>query len=587
MAAKAASTNKGASAAKPAAKKPARKAAAKKPAAAKKTTPAKKTTAAKKTAAAKKPARRTAAAKKTATAKKTPAKKPATRKAAAKKPAAKAKRTASLKLDPAPPPPKPVGPSAEQITAWRALSQEARHALREREAARVFAEAAEAHQKGDLEGAIQGYNKSLLLNPKVPDVYNNLGVALRATGKLEAAVACYRRSLTLKPGNASVFSNMGNALREMGRLQTAVACHQQAIKLAPNNPESFYNLGLVLRDLGDTDKALACFNKTLSVKADHVDCRWDRALTLLTKGDYVRGFEEYEWRWRLDRSPPRGFAQPQWDGAEIKGKTLLVHQEQGFGDLIHFARYLPMVKEKSKAGTLIVEVQPELARLFSTIDGVDKVVDKGSELPKFDFFVPIMSLAHLFETVVATIPADVPYLKAAEMETLKLPPSLENQRKIGIAWAGRPTHQNDANRSCDFTHFVELLGVPGVNVYSLQKGPREADIKEHGCDSLVMNLGPRLKDFADTAAVLEQLDLVITVDTAVAHLAGALARKVWVVMPFAADWRWLLNTESSPWYPTLRIFRQPRPGAWEPVFAEVRKALREELDLKPVSSVVI
>ena len=281
--------------------------------------------------------------------------------------------------------------------------------------------------------AIKGYNKSLLLNPNISDVYNNLGVALRATGKLEAAVACYRRSLSMRPGSASVFSNMGNALREMGRLQTSVVCHQQAIKLTPNNPEPFYNLGLALRDLGEVDKALACFDKTLAVKDDHVDCRWDRALTLLTKGDYKRGFEEYEWRWKLQRSPPRGFSQPQWDGGEIPGKTLLVHQEQGFGDLIHFARYLPLLKARSKAATLIVEVHPELARLFSTIDGVDKVVDKGAALPKFDAFVPIMSLARIFDTEVATIQSEGPYLAAPEMETLKLPASLENQRKIGIA----------------------------------------------------------------------------------------------------------------------------------------------------------
>lgn len=530
---------------------------------------------------------------KKATAKKAPARNAAAKKAPTKataKKSAPAKKKATAKMAPAvpdTPPPTPIGPTPEQIAAWRALSQEERGALREREAARIFAEAAEAHQKGDMAEAIKGYNKSLLLNPNIPDVYNNLGVALRSTGKLEASVACYRRSLTMRPGNASVFSNMGNALREMGRLQTSVAAHQQAVKLAPNNPEPYYNLGLALRDLGQVDQALACFNKTLNLRSDHVDCRWDRALTLLTKGDYARGFDEYEWRWKLDRSPPRGFSQPQWDGSEIKGKTLLIHQEQGFGDLIHFARYLPMVKERSKAGTVIVEVQPELARLFSTIDGVDKVVNKGAALPKFDTYLSIMSLAKLFETVVATIPADIPYIEAPEMETLKLPPSMGSERRIGIAWAGRPTHQNDANRSCDFTNFVELLGVPGVSIYSLQKGPREADIREHGCEALVMNLGPRLGDFADTAAVLEQLDLVITVDTAVAHLAGALGKKVWVIMPFAADWRWLLNTDKSPWYPSLRIFRQPRPGAWDPVFSDVRKALREELGMEPIAPLTI
>jgi tetratricopeptide (TPR) repeat protein len=516
--------------------------------------------------------------------------KPRRQASAVLKPAKESKETKQSKPaqppEPAPETAAPVGPTPEQVAAWRALSQEERRALREREAARIFSEAAEAHQRGDLDAAIEGYNRSLFLNAKVADVYNNLGVALRVRGKLEAAVACYRRSLVLRPGSASVYSNMGNALREMGRLQTSVAAHQQAIKHAPANPEAYYNLGLTLRDLGQVDQALACFGKTLSLRADHVDCHWDRALTLLTKGDYKPGFAEYEWRWRLDRSPPRGYTQPEWDGSAMKGKILLIHQEQGFGDMLQFARYLPMVKERSGA-TLVVEVQPELARLFSGIAGVDKVIDRGAALPKFDAYVPMMSLARIFGTTLESIPANVPYLKAPEMETLKLPPSLDKQFRVGIAWAGRPTHKNDANRSCDFRQFVELLGIPGITVYSLQKGPHEADVKEYGCEGLVMNLAPRLRDFADTAAVLKQLDLVITVDTALGHLAGALGVPTWVAVPFAPDWRWMLESDTSPWYPKHRLFRQAEPGGWDGVFSNIRKGLREQLGLKPVSPVVI
>ena len=500
-----------------------------------------------------------ATAKAEAEAKPKPAVKPAA------KPAAKAKRTASAVLKPkaeaakvapeaapksapqpaAKPAPKavpdiPAGPTPEQIAAWRALSQEERGALREREAARIFSEAAAMHQKGDLDAAIDGYNRSLFLNPRVPDVYNNLGVALRAKGKLEAAVACYRRSLVLRPASAAVHSNMGNALRELGRLQNSVAAHQQAIKLAPNNPEAYYNLGLALRDLGQVDQALACFGRTLALKPDHVDCHWDRSLTLLTKGQYTEGFEEYEWRWKLERSPPRGYTQPVWDGAAMKGKTLLIHQEQGFGDMLQFARYLPMVKKRSGA-TVMVEAQPELARLFSEVDGVDKVIERGAGLPKFDAYVPMMSLARIFATTLETVPAAVPYLHAPEMDTLKLPPSMEKQFRVGISWAGRPTHKNDVNRSADFRQFVEFLGIPGVTVYSLQKGPREADIAEHGCTGLIANLAPRLNDFADTAAVVAQLDLIITVDT-----ARSASRSGW---PFPS-----LPTGAGCWKP------RPRPG---------------------------
>ena len=466
-------------------------------------------------------------------------------------------------------------PTAEQIAAWRALSKEQRWALREREAARIFAEAAEAHRAGDLDAALQGYGKALLLNPKIPDVYNNMGVALRVRGKLEAAVACYKRSLSLRPGHASVYSNMGNALRELGRIKAAVSSHETAIKLAPDNAEGHYNLGLALRDLGDVDRTMDSFDTALSKNPDHVECHWDRALTRLLMGDYKTGFAEYDWRWKLLRSPPRGYSEPQWDGKKFKGKTLLIHQEQGFGDMIQFARYLPMVK--ARGGVVVVEVHPELSRLFSAIDGPDKVVNRGAPLPRFDLFIPMITLARIFETDTETIPAETPYMRAPEMETLRLPPALDGQSRVGIAWAGRPTHKNDANRSCALTHFIDLASVPGVNIFSLQKGPREADIVEHGCAALIANMGPRLNDFADTAAILEQLDLVITVDTAVAHLAGALGKEVWVALPFAPDWRWLLGTDKSPWYPTMKLFRQGSPGDWDGVFADIHRALQDRM----------
>ncbi len=268
----------------------------------------------------------------------------------------------------------------------------------------------------------------------------------------------------------------------------------------------------------------------------------------------------------------------------MKGKTILIHQEQGFGDMLQFARYLPLVKKRSGGATVMVEVQPELLRLFSEIEGVDKVIARGAQLPKFDAYLPILSLARIFGTTLETIPTGVPYLRAPEMETLKLPPTREKQFRVGISWAGRPTHKNDRNRSCGFNHFVEFFGIAGVTVYSLQKGPREADIGEYGCQGLIANVAPRLGDFA---AVVEQLDLVITVDTAIGHLAGALGKPAWVAVPFAPDWRWLLETETSPWYPKHRLFRQTEPGGWDDVFARLRRALRDQVGIKPVQPVTI
>jgi len=465
-----------------------------------------------------------------------------------------------------------VDPAA--LEAWRSMPEEQRAALREREAMRAFQAAAEHHRARRLDDAVKGYGKALMLNPRIPDVYNNLGVALRAQGKLEASIACYRRALALRPNNSGVYSNMGNALRELGRLEVAKASHQQAVKLAPTSPEAFYNLGLVLRDLGESDAAMSCFDRTLALNPDHVDCHWDRSLALLQKGELKDGFDEYEWRWKLERSPPRDYEQPEWDGGDFKGKTLLVHQEQGFGDMIQFARFLPMVK--AKGGTVVVEAQPELASLFSTLDGVDKVVDKGAELPAFDLYVPMLSLGRVLGIDLDSIPADMPYMRPPELHPVQLPASLGRIKKVGISWAGKPTHQNDRNRSCPFNHFVDLLGLAGMTVFSLQKGPRVAEVAEAGAEALVTDIGTRLGDFADTAAVIEQLDLIITVDTALAHLAGALGKPVWVVLPYSPDWRWMLSRRDSPWYPSMRLFRQRRFGAWGPVFVDIRRALRDD-----------
>ncbi len=498
------------------------------------------------------------------------------------------KRKAAVKLQPVATTAEPtqsggqqaaVGPTPEAIAAWQALPADQKQALREREAARVFGLAVQHHQNGELDEAVRGYGKSLLLNPKNHDAYNNMGVALRALGNLETAVACYRRSLVLRPDNAGAYSNLGNALRDLGRFEQAIASHTQAVKLTPDVADTHYNLGLAYRDSNRVDDSMACFEKALSFMGDHVDCRWDRALGFLQKGDYKRGFDEYEWRWKLERSPPRGLEQPLWDGSDLDGKTILVHHEQGFGDMIQFARYIPMVK--ARGGTVVVEAQPELARLFSTLEGADKVVNRGSPLPRFDVYAPMVSLARIFGTTLDTVPADVPYLQAPDPQSVPLPVSMSRHRRVGISWAGRPTHENDANRSVAFANFIELLGIPGVNVFSLQKGPAADDIVANRCQSLVLNLSPRLQDFADTAAVISQLDLVISVDTAIAHLAAALGKPTWVVLPFAGDWRWMTEGDTTPWYPTMRLFRQTRMGEWDSVFTRVYKALIEEMRKDP------
>ncbi len=510
-------------------------------------------------------------------------KNPATAAKPARKPAAK--RTISAKLKPVgkpeplspaaeTAPAEPGQPTADLIALWQSLEPDQRLALREREAVRLFSKGLEHHQKGEVSEAVKFYGQALILNQAFPDFYNNMGVALRTLGKLEASAACYQRSLALKPDHAPSYTNLGNVLRDLGRLEVAAASHRKAVELTPDEAETHYNLGLSFRDLGDNDQALACFQKTLELNPDHPDCRWDRSLSLLQKGEIKEGFEEYEWRWKLSSNPPREFSQPLWDGSELGGKTILLHQEQGFGDMIHFARYIPLVKEKG--GTVIVETQPKLARLFSTIEGVGQVVNVGSALPEFDVYLPMMSLANVFGTTLETVPAVIPYLKPPDAHAAQLPVTLGQSRKIGIAWAGRPTHKNDSRRSCPFRHFIELMGVANTRLYSLQTGPVTADIAENGCEALVTDVGSKMSDFAEIAGVISELDLVVTVDTSFAHLAGALGKPVWVALSRPGDWRWMQDRDDSPWYPTARLFRQERPGDWDGVFQRIRQALAEE-----------
>ena len=457
-----------------------------------------------------------------------------------------------------------------------------------RRAAEALARAVGHHQGGRLEEAVREYSRAAFFNPGDSGGFNNLGVALRALGRLEAAVASYRRALELTPDNAGFHSNLGNALRQLDRFGEALAAQKRAVKLAPRSAENNYNLGLVYRDTARVDEAIACFDAALAVKPDYVDCRWDRSLLLLQKGRLKEGFEEYEWRWKLERNPPRGYAQPVWDGSALNGRTLLVHQEQGFGDMIQMVRFMAAIKAMNEdgGGTVMVECQPELKRLFAAAPNVDrlgigKVVVKGEPIPRFDVYAPMLSIPRILGTSLKTLPVEVPYLALAEAapRPLAAPPGVK--LKVGLSWAGKPTHTNDRHRSCPLARFMDLARVPNVAFYSLQKGAGREELKRRGCPALIADLGGGLGDFADTAAVLSQLDLVITVDTSVAHLAGAMARPVWVVLPFAADWRWLRKRANSPWYPTMTLFRQPAAGDWDSVFVRLEKALRAEVERLP------
>ncbi len=433
-------------------------------------------------------------------------------------------------------------------------------------------------QQGKLTEAIAGYQRALHLKPGYAEAHSNLGVALLDQGKVEEAVACHRQALALKPDIAEAQSNLGMALAEQGKLAEAAGCYQQALRLKPDYAEAHNNLGVVLAELGKLTEAAACYEQALRLKPDYADAHLNLAYSWFFREDLEAGWPEYEWRWKRPGFPRPAFRQPLWDGASIQGQTILLFAEQGLGDTLQFIRYAPLVKQRG--AKVIVQCQAPLVRLLATCSGVDRLVFEGTAIPPFDVQAPLLSLPRIFRTTLANIPAKIPYLSiepAARAHWQQQLCSVEGF-KVGIAWQGNPEHTRDRRRSVRLLAFAPLAGLPGVRLVSLQKGKGREQLPELANRLGVLDLTDRLNDFTDTAALLSQLDLVITVDTAVAHLAGALGVPVWVALAFDPDWRWMLEREDSPWYPSMRLFRQSRWGDWPGVFERMTDALRHRLE---------
>jgi len=368
-------------------------------------------------------------------------------------------------------------------------------ALRDREAVRVFALATDLHRRGEYDQAVLVYSRALQLDGSNPDIYNNLGVCLRAQGKLAAASACYRRALVLRPNDAGILSNLGNTHRDMFDLRSAIDCLSRAVSNAPQSPEAVYNLGLALRDAGDNEKAITCFESALDLRNDYAACHVDYGTSLMLKGDLAKGYEEFEWRDRMTAATAP--EQPRWDGSDLNGKTILVQQEGGMGDVIQFLRYLPAVKEKG--ANVIVECHGTLARLVATAPGVDKVVIADSPMPRFDVYAPIMSLPRILGTPEDVRAVNIPYLSPPELHSIQLPPSGGRQTRVGFSWAPSRPRAGAPDRSCPVSRIIELLAIPGIVAFSLQTGERAEDLKAESCDALLPDVGSRLTDLADLA----------------------------------------------------------------------------------------
>jgi tetratricopeptide (TPR) repeat protein len=449
-------------------------------------------------------------------------------------------------------------------------------------------------EQGMLNEAIACYQRAIDLQPQIPQMHNSLGYALAKQGMLDAAVACYHRAIALNPTYPEAHNNLGHALGQQGRLDGAIACYRRAIDLRQCYQEARNNLGAALAEQRRLDAAVACYRGAIDLDPSFAEAHFNLAIALLAQGDMAAGWQEYEWRWRMPEGIKacRIFAQPQWRGEPAAGRTLLIHAEQGFGDTLQFCRYGPLAAARGMR--VIMQVPKPLVRALRLLPGVDLVVGPGEALPAFDLHCPMLSMPLAMGTTIETIPSAAAYLHADAVQVaawrMRLAaldgpmgdslgdsmgvPLGDSRPRIGLVWAGAARTGTalaavDRRRSLSADRLAPLLDLPGLHFFSLQKGDAAATVHPRLTDFM-----DEMGDFADTASLIANLDLIISVDTAVAHLAAALGKPVWLLDRFDACWRWLIGRRDSPWYPTLRLYRQPRPGDWAPVLAEVARDLR-------------
>lgn len=431
-----------------------------------------------------------------------------------------------------------------------------------------------------LDEAVECCCRAITIKPDYVEAHNTLGTCFYEQGRLEEAVSCYEQAIKLNHKHAVAYSNLGMALKDQGRNDAALECCQRAIYLKPVSAYFYNNMGALLQRMGRLDEAIINYKKAIFQKPDFAEAHMNKAFILLMNEDFVEGWSEYEWRLQTSDHGLRAFKQPKWDGSSLEGKSILVHAEQGYGDTIQFVRFLPLVKERG--GYMIFECRQSLISLLKNCPGIDRLVERTSTgiiTEQFDFHIPLLSLPGLFGTQTETIPSGIPYISLDPDLVRRWGARFVHDRnfKIGLVWAGNPHNRKDRIRSCFLDDFAPLADVPGVSFYTLQKGTASGQALTPPRNMKLNNLENQLPDFAETAAVIAHLDLVISVDTAVAHLAGAIGKPVWTLLQFDPDWRWLIGREDSPWYPSMRLFRQPEPDDWTSVFEEITEALIQEI----------
>jgi len=476
--------------------------------------------------------------------------------------------------------------------AFRTQGRSAEAIARLEQAVRLRPDYAEAHynlgsalaEQGRLAEAVRSYREALRCQPDSPEAHYNLGNVLNQMGNVQDAAASFGEALRWRPGYVGAHNNLGLALAAQGQFAEAMVCYREALRHEPDLAEAHYNVGNALIQMGNVQEAETCYLEALRHGPDLPGAHLGLSTLWLLLGNFEQGWPEYEWRWQMKDFPSSPRSQPKWDGRLLDGKTILLHAEQGLGDTLQFIRYAAVVKQRG--GTVVAECQPSLLGVLAGCPGIDQLVREGEPLPACDVQAPLLSLPGLCGTALATIPAEVPYLVAyrSRVEHWRDRLAAVSGFKVGICWQGYPGHKNDRRRSVPLEQFVPLAEVPGLRLVSLQKGPGSEQWTALAGHWPVAGLPGQAEEpsegWVDTAALVCALDLVITVDTAVAHLAGALGVPVWVALPFSPDWRWLLGRADSPWYPTMRLFRQTRLGHWSDVFeriaAELQRAKAEK-----------
>jgi tetratricopeptide (TPR) repeat protein len=430
--------------------------------------------------------------------------------------------------------------------------------------------------------ALEAWRRAVSLRPDNAGIHNHLGKGLLRKGEFDQALVEFQEAVRLSPKFADAYNNLGCALNKQQNVEAALAAFRKSLHLNASCPEALNNVGMALLALGDAREASIHLRKAIELRPTYEDAHWNLALALLALGDYDQGWLEYEWRFHTHAGhmPERSFRQPRWNGCNLTGRTLLVSCEQGLGDTIQFVRYAALLADRGIR--VVLECQPPLQELLRGVKGPSQIISAGDRFPRFDAHIQLLSVPGILNTRLGDIPADVPYLQPDPQREADWKRRLAGSGfKVGIAWQGSATFHTDATRSIPLAAFAPLAGIDGVRLMSLQKNAGIEQLAEIGDKFAIEQFDPPLDEgtgaFMDTAAVMRNLDLVITSDTSIAHLAGALGVKAWLALRFAADWRWLMDRDDSPWYPTMRLFRQQKRGDWDGVFSRMAVALRDTL----------